>query len=170
VIDGQAEIPLAGYEALAEFRYQIRRFLHFSEQMASEAGITPQQHQLLLIVKGMPVSKKATIGEVAERLQIQHHSAVELVDRLVERGFVERQRDTEDMRCVIVRLTDRGEEMLQRLSVVMLAEMRQTGPALVRSLSRLIEQERKAGYVTDPRQGPVYRGGEASPEAQRRTR
>jgi DNA-binding MarR family transcriptional regulator len=157
VIDGQAEIPLTSYEALAEFRYQIRRFLHFSEQMANEAGIKPQQHQLLLIVKGMPPGKKATIGEVAERLQIQHHSAGELVDRLVERGFVERQRDTEDMRCVIIRLTDRGEEMLRRLSMVVLAEMGQTGPALVRSLSRLIEQEGRAGYVADPAQRPIYR-------------
>jgi DNA-binding MarR family transcriptional regulator len=148
MVDGQAEIPLTSYEVLAELRYQIRRFLHFSEQMASEAGIKPQQHQLLLIVKGMPPDKKATISEVAERLQIQHHSAVELVNRLVERGFVERQRDTEDQRRVIVRLTDRGEEKLQRLSVIVLAEMRQTGPALVQSLGRLIEQERRAGYVT----------------------
>lgn len=148
MIDGQTENPLTSYQALAELRYQIRRFLHFSEQMANEAGIKPQQHQLLLIVKGMPPGKKATISEVAERLQIQHHSAVELVDRLVERGFVERQRDTEDLRCVVVRLTDRGEEMLQRLSVIVLAEMRQTGPALVQSLGRLIEQERRAGYVS----------------------
>jgi DNA-binding MarR family transcriptional regulator len=147
MIDGQAEIPLTSYEALAEIRYQIRRFLHFSERMANEAGIKPQQHQLLLIVKGMPPGKKATISEVAERLQIQHHSAVELVDRLVERGFVERQRDTADQRCVIVHLTDQGEAMLQRLSMVVLAEMRLTGPALVQALSRLIEQQRGAGYV-----------------------
>lgn len=149
MIDGQAEIPLTSYEALAEFRYQIRRFLHFSEQMANEAGIKPQQHQLLLLVKGMPPNRKTTISELAERLQIQHHSTVELVDRLVERGFVARQRDTEDQRRVIVRLTDRGEEMLQRLSMIVLAEMRQTGPTLVQSLGRLIEQEKRGAYLSD---------------------
>ena|SRR5579875_2869582 len=142
--DIQTEMPSNSYEALAEIRYQIRRFLHFSEQMANEAGIKPQQHQLLLMVKGMPPGKKATISEVAERLQIQHHSAVELVDRLVERGFVERRRDTQDQRCVIVCLTDQGEAMLQRLSMVVLAEMRQTGPALVQALSQLVGQEKKA--------------------------
>jgi DNA-binding MarR family transcriptional regulator len=144
MIDGQVEVQLSSYQALAEFRYQIRRFLHFSEQMANLAGIKPQQHQLLLIVKGMPPGRKATISEVAERLQIQHHSTVELVDRLVERGLVERQRDTEDLRRVIVRLTDQGEEMLQSLSMTVLSELRQTGPALVQYLNRLIEQENRA--------------------------
>jgi len=86
----------ADYQALAEFRYQIRRFIRFSEQIARTAGIEPQQHQLLLAVKGLPPDKKATIGELAERLQLQHHSTVELVDRLSEGGFVERQRDGED--------------------------------------------------------------------------
>ncbi len=142
-MDGQVEVQLTSYQALAEFRYQIRRFLHFSEQMASLAGIKPQQHQLLLIVKGMPPGRKATISEVAERLQIQHHSTVELVDRLEERGFVERQRDTEDLRRVIVCLTDQGEAMLQRLSMIVLSELRQTGPALVQYLNRLIEQENR---------------------------
>jgi DNA-binding MarR family transcriptional regulator len=138
------EIPITSYQALAEFRYQIRRFMHLSEQMARTAGIEPQQHQLLLTVKGLHPDKKATISELAERLQIRHHSTVELVNRLAERGLVERQRDTEDLRRVIVQLTDQGEEVLRQLSIVVLAELRQTGPALVQALSRLIEQEKMA--------------------------
>src|SRR5579884_3918947 len=93
---------MVDYHALAEFRYQLRRFMHFSEQMARSVGLEPQQHQLLLAVKGMPEGRKATIGEIAERLQLQHHSTVELVDRLSEGGFVERQRDEEDLRRVLV--------------------------------------------------------------------
>ncbi|WP_242527434.1 MarR family winged helix-turn-helix transcriptional regulator [Ktedonosporobacter rubrisoli] len=131
------EIPLADYRALAEFRYQIRRFHHFSEQMARTAGLEPQQHQLLLAIKGLPLGKQATIGELAERLQIQHHSAVELVSRMVDRGFVARQRDEKDQRRVIVHLTTKGEEILLKLSSIALAELRSTGPDLVHALNML---------------------------------
>jgi DNA-binding MarR family transcriptional regulator len=129
---------MVDYRALAEFRYQLRRFLHFSEQKARSIGLEPQQHQLLLAVKGMPKNTKATIGELAERLQLQHHSTVELVDRLVERGLVERRRDDEDHRRVIVYLTDGGEEVLRQLSETHLTELRTIGPDLVRVLSTLI--------------------------------
>ncbi len=131
------EIDLADYRALAEFRYQLRRFMHFTEQSARAIGLEPQQHQLLLATKGLPEGRKATIGEIAERLKIQHHSAVELVDRLVEHGFVERQRDDEDHRRVLVCLTVQGEEILRRLSTANLAELRISGPALVQALNRL---------------------------------
>lgn len=136
-----AEIDTADYRALAEFRYQIRRFLHFSEQMARAAGIEPQQHQLLLAVKGLPKGKDATVGEIARRLQIQHHSAVELIDRLVERGLVERQRDESDLRRVIINLTPAGEKILEGLSSSALAELRSTGPELVQALSLLIARK-----------------------------
>jgi len=129
---------MVDYHALAEFRYQLRRFMHFSEQMARSVGLEPQQHQLLLAVKGMPEDKKTTIGEIAERLQLQHHSTVELVDRLVERGLVERQRDNEDHRRVLVHLTAKGEEVLHQLSSAHLEELRTIGPSLVHSLSILI--------------------------------
>jgi DNA-binding MarR family transcriptional regulator len=132
------KIALEDYQALAEFRYQLRRFLHFSEQKARAIGLEPQQHQLLLTVKGLPSGRKATVGEIAERLQIQHHSTVELIDRLVERGLVERRRDEEDHRRVLVSLTERGEELLQRLSNTMLAELHTTAPALVKTLGVLI--------------------------------
>ncbi|HEY4383087.1 MAG TPA: MarR family transcriptional regulator [Ktedonobacteraceae bacterium] len=135
------DLALNYYQALAEFRYQIRRFVRFSEQLARAKGIEPQQHQLLLAIKGLPNGKKATISELAERMQLQHHSIVELVDRLVEHGFVERQRDTDDQRRVLVHLTSQGGEILQQLSIVLLAELRQNGPTLVNTLSDLLLQE-----------------------------
>lgn len=141
--ESQNELNLSDYQELAEFRYQIRRFVHFSERMARSEGLEPQQHQLLLAVKGLPPGKKATIGYLAERMQIQHHSTVELVDRLSERHFVERKRDDVDQRRVLVRLTHQGEEILQRLSPTMLAELRTTGPLLVLALENLLSQQQR---------------------------
>src|SRR5690242_18367654 len=93
------------FRALAEFRYQIRKFLRFSEEAARSAGLEPQQHQLLLAVKGMPDGMRPRIGEIADRLQIQHHSTVELVDRLEKNGFVSRKRSDRDRREVLIALT-----------------------------------------------------------------
>ena len=132
------EIPITEYQTLAEFRYQLRRFLRFSEQAARAAGLEPQQHQLLLAVKGLPEGSKATISVLAERLQIAHHSTVELIDRLVERGYIQRCRDEADQRRVLVSLTPQGEEVLQNLSLAHRAELRSTGPALVQALTLLL--------------------------------
>ena len=132
------EISTTDYQALAEFRYQIRRFIRYSEQVARAAGIEPQQHQVLLAVKGLPEGEKATIGKLAERLQLQHHSTVELIDRLCERGLVERRRDEADQRRVLVHLTTQGEAMLQILSTHTLAELQLTGPTLVKTLEGLL--------------------------------
>ena len=96
------------YRALAELRYQVRRFLHFSEGAARAAGLEPRQHQLLLALKGLPAGVAPLVGELAKRLQIQHHSAVELVNRLSAGGYVRRQRGGEDRRQVMVSLTPRG--------------------------------------------------------------
>ena len=127
------------YEALSEFRYQIRRFVHFSEQAARAAGLEPQQHQLLLALRGWPkASGPPSIGVVAERLQIQHHSAVELVDRLVDRGLVSRSRAPSDRRQAIIHLTPHGEAELEKLAMCHLAELRNNGPALVDALKALI--------------------------------
>ena len=134
------QLDITDYRALAEFRYQIRRYMRFSEQMARAAGLEPQQHQLLLAVKGLPEGRKATIGELAERLQLQHHSTVELVDRLTERGLVARERDHEDQRRVIVHLTTEGQDILQRLANIALTELRSTGPNLVQALNSLLDQ------------------------------
>lgn len=128
------------YRAMAELRYQIRRFLRFSESAARDAGIEPQQYQLLLAVKGMPEGVKPTIGVLAERMQLQHHSTVELIDRLVERSFLCRLRAADDRRQVLVKLTRDGERFLEKLAFHHLQELRSVGPTFVKVLHRLIAQ------------------------------
>ena len=130
---------LPDFKAMAELRYQIRRFLRFSENAARQAGIEPQQHQLLLAVKGLPNNLKPTIGVLAERMQLQHHSTVELVDRLADRGFLLRLRATDDRRQVLVKLTRDGEEFLKTLSLHHLQELQSSGPKFVMILQGLIE-------------------------------
>ena len=129
-------ITLSDYRALAEVRYQVRRFLHFSEGVARAAGLEPRQHQLLLAVKGLPEGVRPRITELAERLQIQHHSAVELVDRLAASGYVRRRRG-QDRREVLLSLTPKGEKVLRQLSIHHRAEFRKHGPALVEALKRV---------------------------------
>ena len=126
------------YRELAEFRYRIGRFLRFSQQAARAGGIAPGQHQLLLAVKGSPDDEAPTIGSLAGRLGIRHHSAVGLVDRLAARRLVRRRRDDRDRRQVHVELTPQGEELLRRLSIHHRAELRTEGPALVRALRTII--------------------------------
>lgn len=126
------------YAALAAFRYEIRRFLHFSEAAARSIGIEPQQHQLLLTLKGLITGKRPTITTIAERMQLQHHSAVELINRLARRGFVRRYRSRADKRQVYVRLTKSGEEVLRQLSLHHLQEIKTTGPTLARALITVI--------------------------------
>jgi DNA-binding MarR family transcriptional regulator len=121
---------------MAEFRYQIRRFLRFSEHAAREAGLEPQQYQLMLAVKGLPDGERPRIGDVAERLQIQHHSTVELVDRLSKRGFVRRRRSENDRREVMLELTPKGEKILQELALHHRSEYREIAPELVAALKR----------------------------------
>lgn len=131
--------PEPDFKAMAELRYQIRRFLRFSENAARQAGIEAQQHQLMLAVRGLPDNLKPTIGVLAERMQLQHHSTVELIDRLVERGFLCRLRATDDRRRVLVKLTHDGEEFLKTLSLHHLQELRSAGPKFVKILQELIE-------------------------------
>src|SRR5262245_15267584 len=128
------------FTAMAELRYQIRRFLRFSETAARRAGVEPQQHQLLLAVRGLPEELRPTIGVLAERMQLQHHSTVELIDRLVERGLLFRLRSTDDKRQVLVKLTHDGEELLKRLSLHHLQELQSAGPAFVKVLQSLIDK------------------------------
>jgi DNA-binding MarR family transcriptional regulator len=133
-----ADINDKDYRALAEFRYQIRRFLRFSEKAARGAGLEPQQHQLLLAIKGLPDGSRATIGELAERLQVQHHSTVELVDRMVNRGYIQRKRAPNDRREVLLQLTAKGERTLRDLSVHHQDELRTLGPELVLALKKMM--------------------------------
>ncbi len=146
-----ADLSIADYQALAEMRYQIRHFLHFSEQAAREAGLVPQQHQLLLALKGLPAGRKATISELAERLQIRHHSTVELIDRLVERGLIARLRDEADQRRVIIHLTPQGEQVLRRLSLLHRHELQLAGPAFVRALGALLAGDTDTSEVSQGR-------------------
>ncbi len=133
-----SEVNLADYQALAEFRYQIRRFVRFSEDAAREAGIEPQHHQLMLAIKGKPDREGPRITYLAERLQIQHHSAVELVDRLVKKGLITRTRGDDDRREVHVQLTRHGERILSELTVHTRAELRSSAPTLVTALRNLM--------------------------------
>jgi DNA-binding MarR family transcriptional regulator len=132
------------FESLAEFRHQIRRFLRFSERAARNAGLEPRQHQLLLALKGLPPNVRPKIAEIAERLQIQHHSAVELVNRLEAGGFVQRERGSQDRREVLLLLTPRGEKVLRELSLHHRTELRSQGPALLDSLQQLISETRNS--------------------------
>lgn len=106
----------ADFESIAAFRYAIRRFLRFSEQASRREHITPQQHQLLLAIKGFPNRDYATVSELAHRLQMRQHSVVGLIDRTVRLGLVRRQRGKEDRREVFIFLTDKGEDALARLT------------------------------------------------------
>jgi len=126
------------YWTLAELRYSIRRFLRARELAARAAGIEPQQYLLLLQVKALEGRKPTTIGALAERLQLQHHSTVGLVDRLARRGYIARRRDSRDGRGVLVELRPAGEAVLRRLALFSIAELRTEGPALVASLRQLI--------------------------------
>jgi DNA-binding MarR family transcriptional regulator len=131
------------YRDLAEFRRQIRRFLHFSEAVAKEHGIEAQQHQLLLAVHGLPEDTKPTIGEIASRLFIQHHSAVELVNRLEEKGAIARRAGAEDKREVWIRLTPAGRAMLRRLALAHRAELERAGPELAQALNSTLSHSRE---------------------------
>ncbi len=134
------DLSLDEYRALAEFRYQIRRFLGFSEQQVRAAGMEPQQHQLLLAIKGLPDGVLATIGELAERLQLKHHSTVELVNRLENLGYVLRQASRRDRRQVIVHLTHAGAAILRRLSLAHHQELEIAGPRLSKALRSIARQ------------------------------
>jgi len=131
------------YLAMAEFRYQIRRFLRFSEQAAREAGLEPQQYQFLLALKGMPDGVRSRIGEMAERMQIQHHSTVELVDRLANRGLVKRRRSEHDRREVLLELTPKGEKVLKDLAIHHRDSLRERAPLLVGALRKLVRNSGK---------------------------
>lgn len=124
------------YETLAAFRYLLRRFIHFSEEAAKTNSITPQQHQALLAIKGFPERDQVTIGELAERLQLRHHSVVGLVNRLVKEKLVTRK-PGEDRREVLVQLTDHGEQVLAGLSHIHRAELKKIGPKLKLLLQEL---------------------------------
>jgi len=118
------------FEALARFRFGIRRYLRFSEETVRRHGVTPQQYQLMLALKGYPGREWAVVREIAERLQLRHHSVVELVNRAQGEGLVRRTADPHDARAVRVHLTAEGEHLLGRLSALHRDELRRMETAL----------------------------------------
>jgi DNA-binding MarR family transcriptional regulator len=124
-------------QALAEFRYHLRTFTHFSEQAAHEVDLHPQQHQLLLQIAGTPHDSLASIAYAAERLGLRHHTVVELVDRSVAEGLLLRTEDPNDGRRVILAITKKGRKILQNLSEYHARELRELGPRLIRSLENI---------------------------------
>ena len=134
---GPKQLGKAQYETLSAFRYALRRFIHFSEEAAEGASITPQQHQALLAIKGFPGRDRVTVGELAERLCLRHHSAVGLVDRLVKEKLAVRTRSAEDRRQVLIELTVRGEKTLATLATLHREQLKRIGPEITRLLARL---------------------------------
>jgi DNA-binding MarR family transcriptional regulator len=133
-------IAKSHYELLAALRHALRRFQRFSRDAARDAGLTPQQHQALLAIKGFPGRDYVSIGELADRLQLRHHSAVGLVDRLVRRQLVRRTPSSDDRRRQEVRVTAQGEKLIGRLSAAHLKELRQLRPELRRLLESMPEE------------------------------
>jgi DNA-binding MarR family transcriptional regulator len=119
----EARVTDADYQRLLAFRTELRRFLHWSEDRAREAGLTPAQHQLLLAIRGHAGSGDPTVGDVAESLLLRHHSAVGLVDRAADAGLVRRRPDADDQRVVRLRLTARASRKLATLSEQHLEEL-----------------------------------------------
>src|SRR5579884_532522 len=140
---GAAEFSKADYEALARFRYGLRLYLRFSERAVRQIGLTPQQYQLMLAIKGFPGRDWATLSEIAERLQTSHNSVVGLVDRSAANDLVRRDRHPVDRRAVAVRLTDRGHDVLARLVSVHRRE-----------LERLAEMLRVPPFVPEKQPKP----------------
>ncbi|MFD0893450.1 MarR family transcriptional regulator [Luteolibacter ambystomatis] len=124
------------YKRLADFRYALRRFLHFSERAAAQEGLKPQQHQALLAIRGREAGT-TTVGVLAERLKLRHHTTVELVQRLEAAGLVSKRPSPEDRRAMVLELTLEGSARLERLSRVHRTELKHLGPEIVNFLSTL---------------------------------
>lgn len=132
-------ITKSHYESLAALRYALRRFVRFSQDAARRVGLTPQQHQALLVIKGFPGRDFASIAELAERLQLKHHSVVGLVDRLARKRLLRRAASAADRRRVELYLTAAGERLIERLSAIHLQELRQLGPDLRQLIGSIAE-------------------------------
>lgn len=133
----RSKVTLADYRLLAELRYSLRLFASFSEEAASSVGLHSTQHQALLAIKGFPGPEAASVGALAERLCVRHHSAVGLVDRLIDEGYVRRTSDSADRRRVLLSLTASGEKILERLARAHRDELGRIGPHIESLLERL---------------------------------
>ena len=135
-LESAAKLDKGDYELLAQFRYALRKFLGFSEAAARENGVTPQQYQALLAIEGFPGRSWVTVGELAERMQIAHHSAVGLVDRMTTLRLVRRSPSKTDRRRVEVQLTAKGLAILEKLLRLHRKELQTVGPSLIALLQR----------------------------------
>jgi DNA-binding MarR family transcriptional regulator len=138
-------------QTLAEFRYTLRQFLHFSETCSTEAGLHPQQHQLLLHIAGAPDGIETTVSYVAERLGLRHHSVVELSKRCEEAGLIQRKQDKSDRRCVVLQVTAQGHRVLRTLSDDHERELRELLPRLIRSLTLIRSSDTRSAAATKPK-------------------
>jgi len=129
------------HQALASFRHELRKFLVVSEKAANDAGLHPQQHQLLLAVAGVPAGHSSSIAYTAEALGLKHNTVVELVDRCEREGLLKRTSDPADRRRVCLRTTPRGQRVLDRLSQVHVQELTLRGPRLIEALQNLLRTE-----------------------------
>jgi DNA-binding MarR family transcriptional regulator len=141
------DADLALLRTLADFRHELRRFLHFSEAAALEAGLQPQQHQLLLQVAGAPNGDEVTISYAAERLSLKHNSTVELVDRSEREGLLVRRTDGDDKRRALLSVTAKGRKILARLSIDHARELNEMAPRLVKALEQIRRSAIPAGAV-----------------------
>lgn len=132
-------ISTSSYRLLAAFRYEMRKFLAFSEKAARAAGIEPQQHQLLLALRGLPEGARPTIRTVAERLCVAHHTVVALADKLEKRSLLRRERSASDRREVLLRVTPEGEALLRALSALHRRQLADVGPAMVNALQAIVD-------------------------------
>jgi DNA-binding MarR family transcriptional regulator len=134
------------YEALANLRHALRKFTEFSTAEVLKLGITPQQHQALLAIKGLPAEKEMTVGMLADRLLIAPHSATELVNRLADAGYVARTLSGSDGRRQVVSLMEKAERILERLSGAHLHEIREMAPELMQAL-RILQDRRRLEQI-----------------------
>jgi len=133
------ELTTAEYQALAELRYRIRKFLREGDMVATETGLEPQQYLLLLMIRGIPNGQEATVSSLAERVVLKHHSVVELIDRMEAHGYVRRSRSREDRRTVLVSLLPRGEKLLEQVAQHRVGELRASGAALANAIAALLK-------------------------------
>jgi DNA-binding MarR family transcriptional regulator len=133
------ELTTTEYQALAELRYRIRKFLREGDTVATETGLEPQQYLLLLMIRGIPHGQEATVSNLAERLVLKHHSVVELIDRMEIHGYVRRSRSREDRRSVLVSLLPRGEKLLEQVAQHRIGELRASGAALANAIAALLK-------------------------------
>ena len=141
------KLSLADYRALADFRCEIRKFLAFSERAVQAAGLERGQYQLMLTIKGMPEGMRPRIRDLANRLRIQHNSAVELINRLEAGGYVRRERAEDDRREVLLALTGKGEKVLAELALHHHEQLRESAPRLVSALRSVMKRKREVSTL-----------------------